>query len=142
MNISDISIDELGLRKPRTGKKRNNYKASQVVNRRKPCKLNVKQDINISKEPIKICTWNVRTMYKAGKINNAVAEIIRLRIDMMGISEMRWPGNGQCIVDNHKVYHSGDKNNKHTHGVGLIVSRRLQDHIINFTPVSESTIIL
>lgn len=28
-------------------------------------------------------------MYKEGKINNAVAEMIRLRIDIMRISEMR-----------------------------------------------------
>lgn len=68
--------------------------------------------------------------------------MFRLIIDIMGISEMRWPGNGQRIVDNHKVYHSGDENNKHIHGVGLIVSRRLQDHIINFTPVSERIIVI
>lgn len=109
---------------------------------RKPCKLNVKQDFNLSKEPIRICTWNVRTMYKAEKINNELAEVVRLRIDIMGISEMRMSGNGQCIIDNHKVYHSGDENNKHVHGVGLIISRILQDYIINFTPVSERIIVI
>jgi len=115
---------------------------SQVVNRRKPCKLNIEQNINLLKEPIKICTWNVRTMYKVRKINNSIAEMVRLRIDMMGINEIRWPGNGQRIVDNHKVYHSSNENNKRIYGVGLIVSRRLQDHIINFTPVSEKIMVI
>lgn len=69
-------------------------------------------------------------MYKAGKINYEIVEIMRLRNDIMCISEMRWPGNGQCIVDNYKVYHAVDENNKHMHGVGLIISRRLQHRIM------------
>lgn len=81
---------------------------------RKPCKLNDEQSISISKEPIMICTWNVRTVYKAGKINNAIAETDRLKIDIMGISKMKRPGNGHYIVDNHKVYyHSENENNRH-----------------------------
>lgn len=62
---------------------------SRVLNRRKRCKLNVKQNFNTSKEPIKICTWNGRTMYIAGKINYEIVEIMRLRNDIMCISEMR-----------------------------------------------------
>lgn len=38
-NNSNVFIDELGLRKSKAGR-RNNYKASQVVNIRKPYELN------------------------------------------------------------------------------------------------------
>jgi len=80
-------------------------------------------------------------MYKAGKINNTVTEMAGLEIDVMGISEMRRPGNGKCVVDNHKVYHSGNENNKHIYGISIIVSRRLQAYIIHFTLLSERIIV-
>lgn len=61
----------------------------------------------------------------------------RLEIDIMGISEMRWPGNGQCSIENHKVYYSGNGENQHIHGVGFIVSCEMQKYVINFVPISE-----
>jgi len=41
------------------------------------------------KQPLKICTWNVRKMSQAGKIDNAIKEMKRMKIEIMGISEMR-----------------------------------------------------
>lgn len=63
--------------------------------------------------------------------------MVRLRFDIIGISEMRWSGNLQRIIDNHKVYHCGDENSRHIHVVDLIVSCRLQEHVINFKPVPD-----
>lgn len=141
VNISDASNNH-GIRiKPRFGRgSYNSYKASQVVNMRNPCKkkkLNDNQSIKVSKKPIKLFTWKVRTMFQAGKINNAIAEMDRLEIDIMGISEMRWPGNGQCSIENHKVYYSGNEENQHIHGVRFIVSCKMQKYVINFVPISE-----
>lgn len=39
---------------------------------------------------MKIHSWNIRTMYKTEKINK-IAEIIIFKINIMDISEMRWP---------------------------------------------------
>lgn len=51
-------------------------------------------------------------------VNNTIVEMNRHKINI--ISVMRWPNNEQCtrIVDNHKVYHSGNENNKHIYVVG------------------------
>lgn len=76
-------------------------------------------------------------MFQAGKINNAISEMNRLEIDIMGISEMRWRSNGQCSLENHKVYYSGNEENQHIHGLGFIVSCEIQKYVINFVPISE-----
>jgi len=44
-------------------------------------------------------------------------------------------------MDDHKVYHSGNENNTHIYGVGLITSCRIQEYIINFISVSERIVI-
>ena len=38
------------------------------------------------KSAIKIATWNVRTMYQKGKIENAIQEMKSMSVDIMGIS--------------------------------------------------------
>jgi hypothetical protein len=141
VNVRDASNNHDIRIKPRFGKgSYNSYKASHVVNMRNPCKKKKvinNQSIKVSKKPIKLCTWNVRTMFQAGKINNAIAEMNRFEIDIMGISEIRWSGNGQCSIENHKVYYSGNEENQHIHGVGFIVSCEMQKYVINFVPISE-----
>ena len=37
-----------------------------------------------------IGTWNVRTLYQAGKLNNAVKEMDNMTLDLLGISECKW----------------------------------------------------
>lgn len=41
------------------------------------------------KQPLKIGTWNIRTMAQAGKIDNAIQEMKRMKIEIMGVSKMR-----------------------------------------------------
>uniref|UniRef100_A0A8D8RKC5 Craniofacial development protein 2 n=1 Tax=Cacopsylla melanoneura TaxID=428564 RepID=A0A8D8RKC5_9HEMI len=91
---------------------------------------------------IKIGTWNVKTMAKPGKIYNATKEMRRLKVHIMGISEMRWPGTGVMDIDEHKVYYSGTQNDTHEYGVGFIVHKSFSQKIKNFIPVSERIIVI
>lgn len=92
--------------------------------------------------PIKICTWNVKTMYEAGKIHNAIKEMDRLSIDVMGISEMRWTDSGQCMIEDHKIYYSGSTTGQHINGVGIILNKSIAKYATNFTPISERIMVI
>ena len=42
------------------------------------------------KSDLKIGTWNVRTTAQSGKLENVMQEMELMKVDMMGIAEMRW----------------------------------------------------
>ena len=96
----------------------------------------------IPRPALKIGTWNIRSMFEAGKIHNTIKEMSRLRIDVMGISEMRWPGNGECQIGDHIVYYAGNEDRNHRQGVGLIIKKELKPSIISCLPYSDRVILL
>jgi len=38
----------------------------------------------------KIGTWNVRSLYRAGSFKAAVRELVRYKLDVVGVQEVRW----------------------------------------------------
>ena len=66
-------------------------------------------------------TWNVRTLLQKGKLENVMREMQRLKLKVLGLSEMRWNGTGSFMKEGHTVLYSG--NDKHSNGVGFIVDR-------------------
>lgn len=42
----------------------------------------------------RIATWNVRTLLQCGKNDNLKIEMARMKIDILGVSEVRWPEAG------------------------------------------------
>src|SRR5215469_10620539 len=53
-----------------------------------------------STRKFRIPTWNVRMLYQIGKLENVEREMNRLRVDMLGLSEVRWPGVRCNQMDN------------------------------------------
>ena len=47
------------------------------------------------KNVTKIGNWNVRTLYQSGNIAQATREMVKRDIDVMGISETHWTGQGK-----------------------------------------------
>ena len=39
-------------------------------------------------------TWNVRTLYQAGKLDNLRQEFAKLKLDILGIAETHWTESG------------------------------------------------
>lgn len=61
------------------------------------------------KQPSKVDTWNVRTMAQAGKIDNAIQKMKKIKIEIMGISNMKWPRSGDIEKEGYIMFYSSSK---------------------------------
>jgi len=43
---------------------------------------------------MKIGSWNVRSLYRAGSIKAAARELARYKLDVVGVQEVRWDKGG------------------------------------------------
>jgi len=94
---------------------------------------------------MKIATWNVRSMYEmieTERVVRVVREMERLRIDILGVSEMRWRGNGKFGMTAHTIYYTGNNEPNHYKGVGFIVAKKVNDAVRNFVPQSDHVALL
>lgn len=97
----------------------------------------------ISRSAIKIVTWNVHSLYEDGKLENVTKEMCRLELDILGISELRWKGNGILISGDATVYYSGrDERQYRRNGVAIIAKHALRSTVKNFLPVSDRVMLL
>ena len=92
-----------------------------------------------AKEVTRIGTWNVRTLFQSGKTAQLLREFDTYRMDILGISEMRWTGSGRFVSDGKLVIFSGN-DTKHMRGVGIVFSKRTSAAIIRWKPVSDRII--
>ena len=69
-----------------------------------------------------IATWDVRALYQAGKLDNAIQEVKKMEIDILGIVETRWTESGKIRKDNHTVLYSGGQ--EHRNGVGILMKNK------------------
>lgn len=103
------------------------------------------KDINklqIYNNIVRIATWNIRSLYMSGKLANVELERCRLKIDILGLSEVRWPGSGQQITKTGTIYYSGRDDSKHEYGVAIIVSPQIAKSVLTFIPINERMMLL
>ena len=72
--------------------------------------------------PLKLGTWNVRTLHRAGKLDNCIMEMKDHGVDLMGLAEVRWTESGKVEKEGHHLYYSGGE--KHEYGVGVLVNKK------------------
>ena len=89
---------------------------------------------------LKIGTWNVRTLNQLGKLENLRQEADALDADIIGISEVRYIGEGKESLENYTFIYSGGE--KHQHGVGFMLKSSLQKYLIGHWPLSERNIMI
>lgn len=92
------------------------------------------------KTMVRLGTWNVRTMYETSKLAQVTSEMERYRLDILGISECRWTGSGRRSTSNGSVVLYSGHEDKHIHGVALIVSKEKAKTLVEWEPVSDRMI--
>ena len=88
---------------------------------------------------LKIGTWNVQTMMQKGKIENVKQKMKRMKVNILGLSEMRWKGVGCITSDGYKILHSGGEH--HYRGVDVIFKAETSKATKVFWTVSDRGII-
>lgn len=89
-----------------------------------------------------MATWNVRSLLQTGKLANAVKEMKRMNIDILGLSEVRWPSAGTLTSEGIQMYYSGGTDNKNRNGVAIMISEKIAASVVNFLLLSDRVIMV
>ena len=80
----------------------------------------VEMKVQCCKKSHTVETWNVRTMNQ-GKLDVVKAEMSRLNISMLGISDIKWTDMGHFTSDEHQIFYCGHETQRRN-GVATIVN--------------------
>ena len=83
--------------------------------------------VQCCKEQYYVGTWNVRSMNQ-GKLE-VVKQMTRVNIDILGISELKWTGMGECNSDDHYIHYCG-QDSLRRNGVAIIVNKRVRNAVL------------
>jgi len=69
---------------------------------------------------MKIGTWNVRSLYRAGSLKAAARELVRYKLDVVDVQEVRWDKGGTVRAGDYDFfYRKGNEN--HQSGTGFFL---------------------
>ncbi|XKL69414.1 hypothetical protein PGB90_007183 [Kerria lacca] len=85
-------------------------------------------------------TWNVRTLNEVGKLKNLKKEMERMSLDVIGISEVRWPEDCDFWAGEYRMICTGGKNGQA--GVGIIMNRKVGTGVQSYIQHSERIILV
>ena len=81
----------------------------------------------------------MRSLLRKGKVNNVAARAERLNLDIIGLSEVRWPGVTQITVGDYEMIYSGSE--KHT-GVAIMLKKDIERCIEGYWAVSDRVLFI
>ena len=79
-------------------------------------------------------------MMQKGKVENVKQKMKRMKINILGLSKMRWKGASCITLDGYKILYSGEEH--HYRGVGVILDPETSKDIKGLWTVSDRAIIV
>ena len=64
-----------------------------------------------------------------GKLDVVKQEMVRINIDILGISELKWMGMGKFNTDDHYIHYCGQESHRRN-GVALIINKRARNAVL------------
>jgi endonuclease/exonuclease/phosphatase family metal-dependent hydrolase len=90
-------------------------------------------------------TWNVQTLYQAGRLSQVCKIMERYELMFLGLSEVRWNECGELVTNGgHLMVWSGmpNQNDPHQYGVGILINKLIRNSIISYKFISERILLL
>jgi len=67
---------------------------------------------------MKLGTWNVWSLYRAGSLKAAARELARYQLDVVGVQEVRWDKRGTVRAGDYNFFYR--KGNENQLGTGFL----------------------
>ncbi|XP_068243595.1 uncharacterized protein [Palaemon carinicauda] len=95
------------------------------------------QRITDWKRPLRIATWNVRTLYKTGAAKVLEHELDKNKIDIAALQEIRWTEIGKLEQEKGVILYSRRDDGYPVEGAGFYLIKRAHGALMEFTPISS-----
>ena len=90
---------------------------------------------------LRVGMWNTRTMFETGRTAQVIGEMQRYRLNILGLSEVRWTGSGKYVAPTGEImYYSGRGDDQHRQGVGLLLDKEASRCLMEWEPVNHRII--
>ena len=102
-------------------------------------KHNLKNPVNIVKNQLCVSTWNVTSLVSnTCKMYQLEKGFDEYGLEVLGVTETHMPGSGTQILGNGAVMiYSGRSDGMRREGVAVVLSKKMKNALISYTPVSE-----